>query len=85
MRRPRASVIMETAEAEVDEAPTAQAPDAETATMEMEQEVVRVPPLIAKLSKCPRSLHELWKEYEFRSGGFKAAKDFTQRERKGSR
>ncbi len=40
MRRPRASVIMETAEAEVDEAPTAQAPDAETATMEMEQEVV---------------------------------------------
>jgi hypothetical protein len=49
--------------------------------MEIEQEVVRVPPLIAKLSKCPRSLHELWKEYEFGSGGFKAAKDFTQREK----
>ena len=81
MRRPRASAIMETAEAEVDGAPTAQAPDAETATMEMEQEVVRVPPLIAKLSKCPRSLHELWKEYEFGSGGFKAAKDFTESER----
>ena len=37
--------------------------------------------LIAKLSNCPRSLHELWKEYEFGSGGFKAAKDFTERER----
>ena len=72
---------METAEAEVDGAPTAQAPDVETATMEIEQEVVRVPPVIAKLSKCPRSLHELWKEYEFGSGGFKAAKDFTGKER----
>jgi hypothetical protein len=81
MRRPRASAIMETAEAGVDKASTHQAPDVETATMEIEQEVVRVSPLIAKLSKCPRSLHELWKEYEFGSGGFKAAKDFTERER----
>ncbi len=80
MRRPRVSAIIETGEAGVDEAPTPQAPDAETATMEMRQEVVQVPPLIAKLSKCPRSLHELWKEYEFGSGGFKAAQDFTERE-----
>ena len=49
--------------------------------MEIEQEAIPVHPLIAKLSKCPRNLHELWKEYEFGSGGFTAAKDFTEKER----
>jgi hypothetical protein len=36
---------------------------------------------IARLSKCPRSLHELWKEYQVGTGGYKAAKDFTAQER----
>ena len=36
---------------------------------------------IARLSKCPRSLHELWKEYQVGTGGYKAAKDFTVQER----
>ncbi len=36
---------------------------------------------IAKLSKCPRTLHELWREYEFGIAGYKAAKDFTEKER----
>ena len=36
---------------------------------------------IAQLSKCPRNLHDLWREYEFGFAGYKAAKDFTSRER----
>ncbi|KAL3772964.1 hypothetical protein ACHAWO_008694 [Cyclotella atomus] len=36
---------------------------------------------IARLSKCPRTLHDLWGEYELGLGGFKAAKLFTARER----
>ena len=36
---------------------------------------------IAKLSKCPKTLHDLWREYEFGFAGYKAAKDFTSRER----
>lgn len=36
---------------------------------------------IARLSKCPRSLHELWKEYQVGTGGYKAAKEFTAQER----
>ena len=35
----------------------------------------------ATLSNCPRSLFELWQEYEFGLQGWKAAKRFTSRER----
>jgi Transcriptional activator of glycolytic enzymes len=35
----------------------------------------------ASLSKCPRDLYTLWKEYEFGIGGKKAAKEFTAVER----
>jgi hypothetical protein len=38
-------------------------------------------PLIAKLSKCPKTLHDLWREYEFGLDGYKPAKDFTPAER----
>jgi hypothetical protein len=36
---------------------------------------------IAKLSRCPRTLHDLWREFEFGFAGYKAAKDFTDKER----
>ena len=36
---------------------------------------------IARLSKCPKTLHDLWREYEFGLNGFKPAKDFTDSER----
>ena len=39
------------------------------------------PIFAAKLSGCPRSLHDLWLEYEFEFSGRKAAKDFTEKER----
>ena len=39
------------------------------------------PLLVAKLSSCPKSLHDLWREYTFGSPGVKAAKDFTEKER----
>ncbi len=39
------------------------------------------PIFAAKLSDCPRSLHDLWLEYEFGFSGRKAAKDFTEKER----
>jgi hypothetical protein len=35
----------------------------------------------ATISPTPRTLHELWQEYEFGIGGRKAAKDFTAQER----
>ena len=38
-------------------------------------------PYEATLSNCPRSLFELWKEYEFGLQGQKAAKRFTSQER----
>ena len=76
IRRPHVAA----AEAPADEQPAA-VPDEEPEAMQTDPEAVPVHPLIAKLSKCPRSLHELWKEYEFGSGGFKAAKDFTEKER----
>ena len=38
-------------------------------------------PYEAMLSNCPRSLFELWQEYEFGLQGRKAAKRFTSRER----
>ena len=38
-------------------------------------------PYEAMLSNCPRSLFELWQEYEFGLQGWKAAKRFTSRER----
>ena len=47
-------------------------------------EVVRNPVRIsrnAQLSKCPKSLHDLWKEYVFGFSGNKPAKDFTAKER----
>lgn len=49
--------------------------------MEEEPEVAEIRHGVAKLSACPRSLHELWAEYEFGAGGYKAAKDFTEKER----
>ena len=36
---------------------------------------------VAKLSKCPKNLHLLWREYEFGLDGQKAAKNFTPEER----
>ena len=38
-------------------------------------------PYEATLSNCPRSLFELWQEYDFGLQGQKAAKRFTSRER----
>jgi hypothetical protein len=53
--------------------------------MEIDQQetaaITARPPLIARLSKCPRNLHELWREYEHGIGGYKAAKLFTASER----
>ena len=40
---------------------------------------------VAKLSKCPRSLYDLWKEYEFGFHGCKAAKDWNALERGADR
>jgi hypothetical protein len=40
--------------------------------------------LTAVLGKHPRSLHDLWNEYEFGSPGHKPAKDFTPKERGGN-
>ena len=40
---------------------------------------------VAKLSKCPRSLYDLWKEYEFGFHGCKAAKDWNASERGADR
>ena len=37
--------------------------------------------LAAKLSDCPRSLHDLWLEYELGFSGKMAAKDFNEKER----
>ena len=37
--------------------------------------------LEARLTKCPKTLHDLWKEYEFGFCGCKPAKDFTSNER----
>ena len=39
------------------------------------------PIFAAKLSGCPRFLHDLWLEYEFGFSRRKAAKDFTEKER----
>ena len=36
---------------------------------------------VARLSKCPRDLYCLWKEYEFGLDGKKPAKDYTAVER----
>ena len=36
---------------------------------------------VAKLSKCPRSLYDLWKEYVTGFSGNKPARDFTSSER----
>lgn len=45
--------------------------------MQMQREVVLLP----RLSKTPRSLYDLWKEYMFGFSGNKPAKDFTRAER----
>jgi hypothetical protein len=37
--------------------------------------------LVARLSKCPKTLYDLWKEYMFGFSGNKPAKDFTRSER----
>ena len=47
------------------------------AAAEQEQQEHR----IATLSKCPKTLHALWSEYEFGVGGKKPAKDFSPQER----
>lgn len=39
------------------------------------------PRLVASLSRLPRTLHDLWHEWEFGFAGKKAAKDFTPAER----
>ena len=40
--------------------------------------IVQPPLLVAKLTTCPQTLYELWKEYEFVYGGCKPkAVDFT--------
>jgi hypothetical protein len=39
------------------------------------------PQLVAMLSPLPKTLHDLWQEYEFGSGNRKPAKDFTPTER----
>ena len=85
IRKPRVAAMVEAAVGQEDQPPADQMPALEPAAMEIEPEQEASPdlPLIAKLSKCPRSLHELWKEYEFGSGGFKATKDFTEREKGG--
>lgn len=40
-----------------------------------------MPITTASLSRTPRTIHALWQEYEFGTGGRKAAKDFTMAER----
>jgi hypothetical protein len=37
--------------------------------------------LEARLTRCPKTLHDLWKEYEFGFSGCKPAKDFIANER----
>jgi hypothetical protein len=37
--------------------------------------------LVASLGSCPRTLHDLWVEWEFGTAGKKAAKNFTAQER----
>jgi len=50
--------------------------------VDMENPPVRRPPLlVADLSSCPRTLQELWIEYELGLGGRKAARLFTAQER----
>ena len=45
-------------------------------------EDVHVPVAVeAKLTKCPKTLHDLWKEFEFGFSGLKPAKDWTAAER----
>ena len=69
-----------TAVAEIQTTVDAQEPEA--APMEPEngpQEPAR--PLIARLSKCPKTLNDLWAEYEFGVGGYKPAKLYTAQER----
>ncbi len=48
--------------------------------VEME-ELQAEPRVVAVLSRCPHSLHDLWRECAFGSTGVKAAKDFTDKER----
>jgi hypothetical protein len=48
-----------------------------------EAEVVEEGRVTAVLMKHPRTLHDLWREYEFGAPGHKPAKDFTAAERGG--
>jgi hypothetical protein len=45
------------------------------------QQVAEICQGVARRYTCHRSLHELWREYEFGARGYKAAKDFTEKER----
>jgi hypothetical protein len=51
--------------------------------VDVEMNVPDVVPVVleARLTKCPRTLHDLWKEYEFGFNGCKPAKDWTPAER----
>lgn len=49
------------------------------AIQEMVEAVVQLKP--AELSKLPKNLHDLWNEYQFGTGGRKAARDFSTSER----
>jgi hypothetical protein len=65
---------------------TSQHQEAESYLFNDEEGIVdaNVPvPLVlqARLTKCPRSLYDLWKEYEFGFQGCKPAKDWTASER----
>jgi len=51
----------------------------------VEDEQVSHMVLEPRLTRCPRSLHDLWKEYAFGFSGFKPAKDWTSRERGADR
>ena len=67
-----------TAVAEIQGSPDALEQDA----MELEADQPEPPrPLIARLSKCPKTLNDLWAEYEFGVGGYKPAKLYTAQER----
>jgi hypothetical protein len=57
--------------------------EADNIGRQLAEEEIRTRIKKAELSKCPRTLHELWMEYEFGTGGRKAAKDFTAAERGG--
>jgi hypothetical protein len=49
--------------------------------MDVDEPAVVPVVLETRLMKCPKTLHDLWKEYEFGFHGYKPAKDWTATER----